>query len=98
MNPGRGVGVVKRHFYGSENDVCSPLANCTRTCLDGETTDISSFWLSQGQLAKASSERVASDLTIQILHMLGVSDPGFGFPNSQLVLLQLLRMEKRSPH
>lgn len=43
MNPGRKVGVVKRNFYGSENEVCSHLAKCNRTCLNEETNDISSF-------------------------------------------------------
>lgn len=35
--------MVNRNVYGSENYVCSCLANCTRTRLDDETNSVSSF-------------------------------------------------------
>lgn len=38
---GRGIGVVRRNVYGSEQHACSHLANCARTRLHEETSGMS---------------------------------------------------------
>lgn len=71
LNPGRGVRVVNRNFYASENYVCSYLATVLERALMKRQT-LSPPSAFSGVLAIASLERVVSDLTIY-LYMLHIA-------------------------
>lgn len=87
--------MVNRNFYGSENvAILAPLLEC---CLMKRQT-ISPPPNILRMLAKASSEQVVSNLTIQILYMLYVSGLGIRFHITKLGLLKLPMTEKCSQY